>query len=62
MEFKGISHFWTLDGAFADMHAADISAENVASNLTDNKKTWKAYFENLPKPGSLTASREIKAF
>lgn len=55
---QGVSHFWASDGAFADMHPADVSGENVASILTDNKKTWKAYLESLPKPGSLTESHD----
>ena len=33
-----------------------VPGENIASVLTDNKKTWKAYLEGLPEAGSLTSS------
>jgi phosphatidylinositol-3-phosphatase len=54
----GFSNFWASDGALADLHWGLVSGENVASVLTDNKKTWKAYLEGLPRPGSLTAKRD----
>jgi acid phosphatase len=52
----GFSSSWTADGFLADHHWASVAGENVATILTDNKKTWKAYLEGLPETGSLTAS------
>lgn len=45
-----------LDGFLADHHWGNLQGENIASILTDNKKTWKAYLEGLPATGSLTSS------
>lgn len=52
----GVSSFWASEGVLADLHRGDVSGANIASVLTDNKKTWKAYLEGLPEVGSLTSS------
>lgn len=52
----GFSSTWTSDGFLADHHFGSVAGENVTSILTENNKTWKAYLEGLPEPGSLTAS------
>lgn len=52
----GFSSLWTADGFLANLHAELVTGENIASILTDNKKTWKAYLEGLPAAGSLTSS------
>lgn len=54
----GFVSFWTLDGLLADLHSGLVSGVNIASVLTDNKKTWKAYLEDLPGAGSLTSSHD----
>ena len=50
------SSLWTSDGFLANLHAELVPGENIASILTDNKKTWKAYLEDLPEAGSLTSN------
>jgi phosphatidylinositol-3-phosphatase len=50
----GFSGFWASDGMLANWHGGFVSGGNIASVLTENKKTWKAYLEGLPEPGSLT--------
>ncbi len=52
----GFSSLWTSDGFLANLHAELVPGENIASILTDNKKTWKAYLEGLPEAGSLTSN------
>lgn len=52
----GFSSFWASEGLLADRHTEQVSGVNIASILTDNKKTWKAYLEGLPAAGSLTSS------
>jgi phosphatidylinositol-3-phosphatase len=49
------SSLTTEFGFLANLHPAIVGGENVASILTDNNKTWKAYLEGLPKEGSLTS-------
>ena len=51
----GVSDFWGSDNLLAD-HRGPVSGENIASILTENGKTWKAYLEGLPSPGSLVPS------
>jgi hypothetical protein len=53
---EGFSSLWTSDGFLANLHAELLPGENIASILTDNKKTWKAYLEGLPEAGSLTSN------
>ena len=38
-------------GDMADKFPWEVPGENIASVLTENGKTWKAYAENLPKTG-----------
>jgi phospholipase C len=52
----GFSSLWTSDGFFANLHAELVPGENIASILTNNQKTWKAYLEGLPEAGSLTSN------
>jgi Phosphoesterase family len=52
----GFSSLWTTEGFFANLHESLLPGENIASVLTDHKKTWKAYLEGLPEIGSLTSS------
>ena len=52
----GFSSLWTSDGFLANLHAELVPGENIASILTDNRKTWKAYLEGLPEAGSLTSN------
>ena len=52
----GFSNLWTSDGFLANLHAELVPGENIASILTDNRKTWKAYLEGLPEAGSLTSN------
>jgi phosphatidylinositol-3-phosphatase len=55
---SGIPHFWASGGGLADHYWGLVSGENIASVLTDNKKTWRAYLEDLPAPGSLVSSHD----
>lgn len=38
-------------GASADLYPFDVDGPNIASILTANGKTWKAYAESLPRKG-----------
>lgn len=50
------SSLWASDGRLADLYFGQVPGVNIASILTDSKKTWRAYLEGLPAAGSLTSS------
>jgi hypothetical protein len=40
-------------GGLADLFPGEVAGENIASVLTSNRKTWKAYADSLPRAGYL---------
>lgn len=40
-----------LDTDLADIYPGEVAGDNIASVLTANGKTWKAYAESIPRAG-----------
>ena len=40
-----------LDTDLAEIYPGEVSGDNIASVLTANGKTWKAYAESIPRAG-----------
>jgi hypothetical protein len=51
----GVGHFWI--GGLADEYFGEVAGDNIASILTANHKTWKAYAESIPRAGYLGGNR-----
>jgi len=48
---RGVGSLWA--GALADQYFGEVAGDNIASILTANHKTWKAYAESIPRAGYL---------
>ncbi len=44
-------------GVLADLFPGEVAGDNIASVLTANGKTWKAYAESIPRAGDVDGDR-----
>ncbi len=48
---------WPWVGELSDLFSGEVAGDNVASVLSANGKTWRAYAESLPSAGYLGSNR-----